>query len=145
MNRVEIVVPDDFPIAYGSPDHPELARLRVYGEVVTHTTRYADRAEFFERIGDAEVVINVRAYSTFDEQALERAPKLRMISVLGVGTDNIDLAAARRRGVTVINTPHLGGVTAESNVRSNKIPVDNIIAFLEGRPQNVVNPELLQG
>ena len=110
-SRALIVVPDDFPIAYGSVDHPELARLREYGEVVTHTTRYADRAEFFERIKDAEVVINVRAYSTFDEEALDHAPKLRMIAVLGVGTDNIDLAAAKRRGVMVTNTPGANSVS----------------------------------
>jgi phosphoglycerate dehydrogenase-like enzyme len=111
MNRVKIVVPDDFPIAYGSPDHPDLARLRDYGEVVTHTTRFADRAEFFDRIADAEVVVNVRAYSTFDEEALERAPKLKMISIQGVGTDNVDLAAAKRRGVVVTNTPGVNAVS----------------------------------
>jgi phosphoglycerate dehydrogenase-like enzyme len=111
MNRVKIVVPDDFPIAYGSPDHPDLARLRDYGEVVTHTTRFADRAEFFDRIADAEVVVNVRAYSTFDEEALEHAPKLKMISIQGVGTDNVDLAAAKRRGVVVTNTPGVNAVS----------------------------------
>src|SRR5207248_8073994 len=76
-----------------------------------YPTRYGERAEFFQRIGDAEVVINVRAYSTFDEQALKRAPELRMISVLGVGTDNIDLAAASRRGLTVTNTPGANSVS----------------------------------
>jgi len=29
-------------------------------------------------------------------------------------------------------------VTREANARSRAMPVDNIIAFLEGRPQNVV-------
>jgi phosphoglycerate dehydrogenase-like enzyme len=36
-------------------------------------------------------------------------------------------------------TPHLGAVTHEANARSRAMPVDNIIAYLEGRPQNVVN------
>jgi len=30
-------------------------------------------------------------------------------------------------------------VIPESNAQSRAMPVDNIIAFLEGRPQNVVN------
>jgi phosphoglycerate dehydrogenase-like enzyme len=111
MSRVKIVVPDDFPISYGSPEHPDLARLRDFGEVVTHTTRFADRDELFQRIAEAEVVINVRAYSTFDEEALGHAPKLRMISVQGVGTDNVDLAAARRRGVVVTNTPGVNSLS----------------------------------
>ena len=105
MDRVKIVVPDDFPIAYGGPDHTDLARLREHGEVIVYNTHYGDRATFFERLKDAEVVINVRAYSTFDEEALEHAPKLRMISILGVGTDNVDLVAAGRRGIVVSNTP----------------------------------------
>jgi phosphoglycerate dehydrogenase-like enzyme len=39
----------------------------------------------------------------------------------------------------VVLTPHIGAVTAEANARSRAMPVDNIIAFLEGHPQNVVN------
>jgi phosphoglycerate dehydrogenase-like enzyme len=39
----------------------------------------------------------------------------------------------------VVLTPHLGAVTREANARSRAMPVDNIIAFLEGRPQNVVS------
>ena len=95
MSSVKVVVPDDFPISYGSVTHPDLARLQPYSEIVTHTTRFADRDEFFSRIAEANVVINVRAYSKFDEEALSHAPDLNMISVQGVGTDNIDLAAAK--------------------------------------------------
>src|SRR5262245_6707462 len=111
MDRVKIVVPDDFPISYGSVDHPDLARLQSYGDVVTHTTRFADRDEFFGRIAEADVVINVRAYSRFDDEALAKAPCLKMISVQGVGTDNIDLDAAKSRGVVVTNTPGVNAVS----------------------------------
>jgi phosphoglycerate dehydrogenase-like enzyme len=38
----------------------------------------------------------------------------------------------------VVLTPHIGAVTREANARSRAMPVDNIIAFLEGRPQHVV-------
>jgi D-3-phosphoglycerate dehydrogenase len=111
MSRVKIVVPDDFPISYGSVDHPDLARLQPYGDVVTHTTRFADRDEFFARIAEATVVVNVRAYSRFDEEALAQAPNLQLISIQGVGTDNVDLAAAKARGVTVTNTPGVNSVS----------------------------------
>jgi D-3-phosphoglycerate dehydrogenase len=111
MDRVKTVVPDDFPIAYGGPDHPDLALLRDYGEVAVYNTQYADRAEFFDRIADAEAIINVRAYSKFDQEAIERAPKLKIISILGTGTDNVDLAAAGRRGIVVTNTPAVNSVS----------------------------------
>jgi glyoxylate reductase len=45
---------------------------------------------------------------------LDRLPALRVIANMAVGYDNIDLAAARRRGVRVTNTPDvLTGATAE--------------------------------
>lgn len=111
MDPIKTVIPDDFPICYGGPDHPTLLPLQAYGEVVCFSTRYADRAEFFRRIADAEAIINVRAYSTFDDEALAQAPRLKLISVQGVGTDNVDLAAATRRGVTVTNTPGVNSVS----------------------------------
>jgi phosphoglycerate dehydrogenase-like enzyme len=40
----------------------------------------------------------------------------------------------------VVLTPHLGAVTREANARSRAMPVDNIIAYLQGRPQHIVNP-----
>lgn len=111
MSSVKIVVPDDFPISYGSVTHPDLARLQPHGEVVTYTTRFADRDEFFARIGEATAVINVRAYSKFDDEALAHAPYLKMISIQGVGTDNVDLAAAKARGIVVTNTPGVNSVS----------------------------------
>src|SRR5262249_28823189 len=60
------------------------------------------------RIANADVLINVRAYTALDADALEHAPTLKMISILGTGTDNVDLAAARAQGVTVTNTPAVG-------------------------------------
>jgi phosphoglycerate dehydrogenase-like enzyme len=110
MASSQIVVPDDFPIAYGGPDHEELSRLAPFGTVTVHTTRWTDRADLFQRIAPADIVINIRAYSVFDDEALAHTPNLKMISILGTGTDNVDLDAATRRGVVVTNTPGIGAV-----------------------------------
>ena len=40
-----------------------------------------------------------------DARFLERAPQLRIVANMAVGTDNIDLAAAARLGIPVSNTP----------------------------------------
>ena len=40
-----------------------------------------------------------------DESVFASAPRLRAIARYGVGTDSVDLEAARRHGVTVTNTP----------------------------------------
>ena len=46
-----------------------------------------------------------------DAALLEGAPRLRVISVLAVGYDNVDVAAATRRGILVTHTP---GVLTET-------------------------------
>ncbi|HSQ05813.1 MAG TPA: NAD(P)-dependent oxidoreductase, partial [Burkholderiales bacterium] len=99
-----IVVPDDFPSVFeGSAAHE---RAQALGNVRVHTERGADdENELARRIGEAQVAFNIRAYSHFSEAVFHRCPNLRMISIWGVGTDNIDLVAAARHGITVCNTP----------------------------------------
>ena len=144
---MEIVVPDDFPPMYGGADQVDLRRLAGYGSVRVFTTRAADRDELFARLAPAEVAINVRAYTTFDAEALDHAPKLELISILGTGTDNVDLKAARERGVTVTNTPAVGAPSvAELTIGlmlavARAIPVSDL-RVRDGVWQHVEGPEL---
>ena len=49
-----------------------------------------------------------------DAGLLDAAPQLKVVSHLGVGVDNIDVAQATRRGILVGNTPGvLAGATAD--------------------------------
>ena len=107
---VKIVVPDDFPPALtGSVAEAPLQKL---GQVRVFTERGADQEQtLIERIGDAEVALNIRAHARFTDRVLAACPKLRLISIWGAGTDNVDLAACKTRGVTVTNTP---GVNAHA-------------------------------
>jgi D-3-phosphoglycerate dehydrogenase len=105
MSR-RIVVPDDFPSVFAGSAAE--ARLRALGDVIVCTERGAeDEAELIRRVGDAIAVVNIRAYSKFTERVLAACPSLRLISVWGTGTDNVDLAACGARGVTVANTPRV--------------------------------------
>jgi len=99
-----IAVPDDFPSVFeGTPAH---ARCKQLGEVRLFTPRGAeDEAELIRRIGRARVAINIRAHARFTEGVFHACPRLEMVSIWGTGTDNIDLEAAGRHGVTVCNTP----------------------------------------
>lgn len=52
-----------------------------------------------------------------DEAVLARAPQLRVIANCAVGYDNVDVAAATRRGIAVTNTPDvLTDATAELTI-----------------------------
>jgi D-3-phosphoglycerate dehydrogenase len=99
-----IAVPDDFPSVFdGSAAHQ---KCRAIGEIHLFTARGADdEAELIRRIDRAHVAINIRAHANFTEGVFAGCPNLEMVSVWGTGVDNIDLAAAGRRGVTVCNTP----------------------------------------
>ena len=86
-----------------------------YGKLAGHDVRtYADRPsgpdDLAARVGDAEIVINIRSTSRFTATVLEKCPQLRLISIWGTGTDNVDLAAAKARGVRVTNTPGVSAI-----------------------------------
>ncbi len=104
-----VVVPDDFPTIFSGTE--ACRRLADFTELRVYTTKAADEEELQKRIAAAEVVINIRAYSKFTAALLGNCPKLKMISVLGIGTDNIDLSAASRLGIKVCNTPGYSAIS----------------------------------
>jgi D-3-phosphoglycerate dehydrogenase len=99
-----IAVPDDFPSVFeGSAAHD---RAKKIGETRVVSARGADEeAELIKRIGRARVAINIRAHARFTDGVFAACRDLKMVSIWGTGTDNIDLDAAGRRGVTICNTP----------------------------------------
>lgn len=101
--RARIVVPGDDPPQIASS--PALERLAPWGEVVVHTDRPASQEEKLARVNAADVVLNSRSSVTWRETDFAQLPKLRMIATCSVGTDAIDLDAARARGIVVSNQP----------------------------------------
>src|SRR6185503_2833596 len=107
---VRIVVADDFPSVFAGSSAE--APARALGRLTIYSERGADQeVELIRRVSDADVAVNIRAYSRFTERVLAACPRLRLISIWGTGTDHVDLAACRARGVTVTNTP---GVNAHA-------------------------------
>ena len=101
--RVRIVVPDDVPsVLAGTAAHRRLEEL---GAVELHTTEAGSRDELLARLRGAPVVVNIRGRTRFTRDVLAALPGLRLISIWGTGTDNVDLQAAGELGITVMNTP----------------------------------------
>lgn len=110
MPRPRIVVPDDHPSVFAASAAAD--QLRSFGDVRVVTDAGAEREdELIRRVGDAEGAINIRAYAKYTERVIAMCPNLRVISIWGTGTDNVDLVACAKRGVTVVNTP---GVNAHA-------------------------------
>lgn len=63
-------------------------------------TLWRDTSRLYALLEEAEALI-VRNQTQVNAQLLEAAPRLLVVGRLGVGLDNIDLAAARTRGITV--------------------------------------------
>jgi D-3-phosphoglycerate dehydrogenase len=55
-------------------------------------------------LAEADALL-VRSAVFVDAAMMDKAPKLRVIGRAGVGVDNIDLDAATKRGIAVMNTP----------------------------------------
>ena len=60
---------------------------------------------------DADALV-VRSETQVTEEVLAAGPKLRVVARAGVGVDNIDLEAATRRGVLVLNAPGANRISA---------------------------------
>ena len=62
------------------------------------------KAELISRLRGKDGLI-CHIISTIDEEVLAAAPTVKVVANVAVGYNNIDVAAARRRGVVVTNTP----------------------------------------
>ena len=87
-------------VTEGSDPRP-LQWLRKHANVVEIAPD--DRA-FVGRLSSAQGLV-VRTYTRVNEALLSQAPKLKVVGRGGVGLENIDVAACRRRGVEVVFTP----------------------------------------
>ncbi len=63
-------------------------------------------------IADQYEAIVVRSGTRITAKVIESAENLRVIGRAGMGYDNIDLVAATKQGIVVMNTPGLNSVTA---------------------------------
>ncbi len=52
---------------------------------------------------DADALLNT--YAPIDRTTVEHLPKLKIVARYGIGVDNVDLEAARERGIVVTNVP----------------------------------------
>ncbi|WP_405141189.1 phosphoglycerate dehydrogenase [Sphaerisporangium sp. NBC_01403] len=70
---------------------------------VRHTDG-ADRSQLLPALAEVDALI-VRSATQVDAEALSHAPRLRVVARAGVGLDNVDVAAATKAGVMVVNAP----------------------------------------
>ncbi len=99
------------PTSYGKTDGRLKTELEAaVGEVIYNTTgkplRSAELARLLPGIDGY-----IAGLDEIDEAALQAADRLKVIARYGVGVDNVALAAARRMGIVVTNTPAANAVS----------------------------------
>ena len=82
--------------------HDALGALGARGEVRHRPATGTDTAATVAAVRDADVVV-VRNLSTISAAVIAASPRLRVVARVGVGLDNIDVAAADRAGVVVLS------------------------------------------
>lgn len=99
--------------------------------------------ESIARMKNGVLLINTSRGPLVDETALAEA--LRTGKVAGAGLDVLEVEPARPDNPLLAEphcliTPHIAWAPKESRQRLMDIAVDNLTAWLGGKPQNVVNP-----
>ncbi|MGV3733819.1 MAG: phosphoglycerate dehydrogenase [Microcella sp.] len=70
-----------------------------------------DRPALLAALADANAVL-IRSATQVDAEAIAAGPNLRVIARAGVGLDNVDVPAATRAGVMVVNAPTSNVISA---------------------------------
>ncbi len=72
----------------------------------TVITDKVDQNDLIDYVNKNKVeIILVRSATTVRKEVIDACPSIRLVGRGGVGMDNIDVAYAREKGITVINTP----------------------------------------
>ncbi|WP_343314456.1 phosphoglycerate dehydrogenase [Brucella sp. BE17] len=71
---------------------------------VRHLPKALDKAELIEAIASAHIV-GIRSRTQLTEEIFEAANRLIAVGCFSVGTNQVDLKAARKRGIPVFNAP----------------------------------------
>jgi glyoxylate reductase len=100
------------PTVVLTANYPSIARdiLAPLADLVEHPTEYRTEDELITILSDADAAITLLS-DPLTRRVLASNPNLRMSANYAVGTNNVDVDAARELGIIVTNTP---GVLTEA-------------------------------
>ena len=105
----------------------DVFRRAGYSQVELHTTSLPD-VDLKQRIADAHIV-GIRSRTQLSADVLAQARRLIAVGCFCIGTNQVDLGAARKFGIPVFNAPY-------SNTRSvAELVIAETIMLLRGIPQ----------
>lgn len=100
-------------------------------------------AAALETMKNGAILLNTARGGLIDEQAVADALKCGKLRFYGADVVSAEPISADNPLLTAPNcylTPHIAWAPKETRVRLHGVVLENLRAFLAGRPQNVVNP-----
>lgn len=125
-----------------------LDRLAAMEDVSYDMLTGLSKVELIEKLPAYDALI-IRSGTRPDAEIIAAGERLKVIGRAGIGVDNVDIEAATRHGVMVMNTPHANSVaTAEQTmalmlaVARHTVPAHNSLAAGEWARSQFVGMEL---
>ena len=107
------------------------------------STKNMISAEAISRMKDGVILLNTARGALIVEQDVADALNSGKMYAAGLDVAAVEPLPATSPLLTAKNcimTPHIAWATKEARQRLMNIAVDNLRCFLDGKPQNVVNP-----
>ena len=101
--------------------------LKASGDFEVDVVLNLSQEELLDRIADYDALL-IRSATKVTKNIIDAATRLKVIGRAGVGVDNIDVQAATRNGVLVVNTPTGNTIAA----------AEHTIAMLLALARNIV-------
>ena len=89
-------------------------------------------AELLTDVADADGLI-VRSATKVTAQLIDAAPRLRIVGRAGTGVDNVDLEAANKRGILVVNAPGVNSISVAEHACALMLSLSRSIALADAQ------------
>ena len=97
---MKIVILDGYTVNHGDLSWDG---LKEFGELTVYDRTLNDVRTILDRIGDAEIVLENKVHMS--GEVIESCPNLKFIGELATGYNNVDIKAAKEKGIVVSNIP----------------------------------------
>lgn len=103
-----------------------LERLQAEPEIQVENEPGLSHEDLLGKIADFDALV-IRSGTKVTEEVIEKGTRLKVIGRAGIGVDNVDVPAATRRGIVVMNTPGGNNVTTAEHAISMTLACARLI------------------
>ena len=111
---------------------PYWKRLGARVEMKAFRDTLHDERELIERLRPYEILVPIRERTHFSANLLERLPELKLLSLTGKNSGQVDVASATARGILVTQTEGSGPSAIEMTMALMLAIAHRVAAYIDG-------------